>query len=276
MCETVRLIDSHAHLQSEAFASDAGDVLAAARLEGVERLLAPGWDVASSRAGIAFATGRPGVWTSAGVHPHEAASLDDASWAAIRELAADPGVVAIGETGLDYDRGFSPRDAQLVNLRRHLGLALEMGKPLILHCRSKPQARDAQDDLLREMEAAGVDNANWRDRFGPRPPAVLHSFSGPVDYAERALELGCAISFSGLVFRAGEEASAAVARLVPGERLLVETDSPFLSPPGAPRRRNEPSWVKVTARWVAEQRGEDPALPGDGLVAAFDATFAPR
>jgi TatD DNase family protein len=272
----VRLIDSHAHLQSEAFASDAGEVLAAARLEGIERLLAPGWDVASSRAGIAFASGRADVWTSAGVHPHEAASVDDATWAAIRELAADPGVVAIGETGLDYDRDFSPRDAQLVNLRRHLALALDTGKPLILHCRSKPGARDAQDDLLREMENAGVDDGDWRARFGERPPAVLHSFSGPVDYAERALALGCVVSFSGLVFRAGEETSAAVARLVPTERLLVETDSPFLSPPGAPRRRNEPSWVNVTARWVAEQRGEDLRTLGDGLVAAFDATFAPR
>jgi TatD DNase family protein len=272
----VRLIDSHAHLQSEAFASDAAEVLVAARLEGVERFLAPGWNVASSRAGVAFANGRADVWTSAGVHPHEAASVDDASWAAIRELATDPGVVAIGETGLDYDRGFSPREAQLVNLLRHLELARETGKPLILHCRSKLGARDAQDDLLREMESAGVDDGDWRARFGDRPPAVLHSFSGPVDYSERALELGCAVSFSGLVFRAGEEASAAVARLVPAERLLVETDSPFLSPPGAPRRRNEPSWVKVTARWVADQRGDDLRTLGDGLVAAFDATFAPR
>jgi TatD DNase family protein len=272
----VRLVDSHAHLQSEAFASDAAEVLVAARLEGVERLLAPGWNVASSRAGIAFATGRADVWTAAGIHPHEAATADDASWAAIQELAADPSVIAIGETGLDYDRGFSPREAQLVNLRRHVVLARETGKPLILHCRSKPGARDAQDDLLREMDDAGVDDADWRARFGERPPAVLHSFSGPVDYAKRALELGCAVSFSGLVFRAGEEASAVVARLVPVERLLVETDSPFLSPPGAPRRRNEPSWVRVTARWVAEQRGEDLRTFGDGLVTAFDATFVSR
>jgi TatD DNase family protein len=235
----VRLVDSHAHLQSEAFAPDAAEVLVAARLEGVERLLAP-------------------------------------SWAAIRELVADPLVVAIGETGLDYDRGFSPRDPQLLNLRRHLALARETGKPLILHCRSKPDARDAQDDLLREMEDAGVDDDDWRARFGGRPPAVLHSFSGPVDYAEHALELGCAVSFSGLVFRTGEETSVTVARLVPAERLLVETDSPFLSPPGAPRRRNEPSWVKVTARWVAEQRGEDLRTLGDGLVTAFDATFVSR
>jgi TatD DNase family protein len=272
----VRLIDSHAHLQSEAFATDVAEVLAAARIEGVERVLAPGWELASSRAGVDLAGGHPDLWTSAGVHPHEAATVDSGSWAAIGQLATNRGVVAIGETGLDYDRMFSPRDAQLENLRRHLQLALDLGKPLILHCRSRPGARDAQDDLLREMVEAGVGTSAWTDRFGEQPPAVLHSFSGPVDYAERGLELGCAISFSGLVFRAGEESSAVVARLVPVERLLVETDSPFLSPPGAPRRRNEPSWVKVTARWVAQQRGEDPGSLGDGLVAAFDATFAPR
>ena len=109
--------------------------------------------------------------------------------------------------------------------------------------------------------------------FGGRPPAVLHSFSGPVDYGERALELGCAVSFSGLVFRRGEEASAEVARLVPADRLLIETDSPYLSPPGAPRRRNEPLWVAVTARWLAEQRGADADALGEQLVANFDRIF---
>jgi TatD DNase family protein len=99
---------------------------------------------------------------------------------------------------------------------------------------------------------------------------IVHSFSGPVDYAEAVLDLGAAISFSGLVFRPGEEASAEVARLVPAERLLVETDSPFLSPPGAPRRRNQPEWVGVTARWIAEVRGDDPEALGATLVANYD------
>jgi TatD DNase family protein len=173
-------------------------------------------------------------------------------------------VVAIGETGLDYDRAFSPIVSQLANLRRHLSLALHVGKPLILHCRSPRGDRTAQDDLLRELDSAG------------RPAAVLHSFSGPVDYGERAMELGCAISFSGLVFRAGEEASATVARLVPGDRLLVETDAPYLSPPGAPRRRNEPRWVEVSARWLAQQRREDPEALGEALVASYDRAFGPR
>ena len=191
----------------------------------------------------------------------------------LARLAATPVVVAIGETGLDYDRAFSPRPAQLVNLRRNLRLALETGKPAILHCRSQAGARDAQDELIAELRAVGVGGSSWRATFGDRPPAVLHSFSGPVDYAEAALEMGLAISFSGLVFRAGEEASAVVAHLVPEDRVLVETDSPYLSPPGAPRRRNEPLWVEVTARWLATWRKVDPEALGERLVANYDAIF---
>lgn len=265
----MRLVDSHGHLQTRPFDGDRLEVLAAARAAGLERLLAPGFDVPTCHDGIAFAR-EAGADTSVGVHPHVAADVDDAAWAALLPLAEDPVVVAIGETGLDYDRGFSPREAQLANLRRHLALAWTVRKPLILHCRSRAGERDAQDELLAELATAGVGERSWRDRFGDRPPAVLHSFSGPVDYGERALAMGCAISFSGLVFRSGEAASAAVARLVPADRLLVETDSPYLSPPGAPRRRNEPRWVEVTARWVAAERGEDPERLGDALVAAYD------
>ncbi len=256
----MRLIDSHAHLQAEAFASDRETVLFAARDAGVERMLVPGWDLPSSRAAMSFASAN-GVDASAGIHPH-VASESDRDWDAIEELARRPEVVAVGETGLDYDRGFSPREGQLTNLRRHLALALELGKPAILHCRSRPGERDAQDDLLREIHDAG------------RPPALLHSFSGPVDYAERALEMGLAISFSGLAFRSGEEASAMVAAFVPLDRLLVETDSPYLSPPGAPRRRNEPRWVEVTAAWLAEQRLTSLDAIGDQLVANYDRTFS--
>ena len=158
------------------------------------------------------------------------------------ELAADPRVVrAIGETGLDTDRGFSPFADQLVNLRRNLALALATGKPAILHCRSKPGERDAQDALLAELRALGFDGAAARSAFGDRPPAIIHSYSGPLDYGQAVIEMGLAISFSGLVFRAGEEASAAVARLVPEDRLLVETDAPFLSPPGARASATSPS-----------------------------------
>ncbi|MFN8621020.1 MAG: TatD family hydrolase [Chloroflexota bacterium] len=266
----MQLVDSHGHLQTRPFATDAADVLAGARDAGLARLLAPGFDVPTSHGSIAFARAHAGVDASVGVHPHVAAEVDDAAWARLMALARDPAVVAVGETGLDYDRGFSPREAQLANLRRHLALGWELRLPLILHCRSKAGERDAQDELLRELRAAGVGEASWRDRFGGRPPAVLHSFSGPVDYAETALAMGCAISFSGLVFRKGEEPSAEVARIVPDERLLTETDSPYLSPPGADRRRNEPRWVAVTHRWLAERRGADPDALGTVVVAAYD------
>jgi len=269
----MRLIDSHCHLQADRFAGDVDLVVGGARLAGVERILVPGWDHASSSVAVALGDRFDWLDAAVGVHPHEAARIDAADWARIVRLADDPRVVAIGETGLDTDRAFSPLQDQLVNLRRNLALALATGKPAILHCRSKAGERDAQDLLVRELRTAGFGAAAGRDVFGDRPQAIIHSFSGPVDYAERVLDLGLAISFSGLVFRSGEGASAEVVRLVPADRLLVETDSPFLSPPGAPRKRNEPEWVAVTARWVAEQRAEEPEAVGARLVAAYDRVF---
>jgi TatD DNase family protein len=287
----MRLIDSHAHLQAEPFATDLPGVMAAARAAGVERLLVPGWDAGSSRAAVALVRDWRAEWPSewqldaaVGIHPHDAAVATVAEWAAIVQLAADPAVVAIGETGLDFDRMHSPPEAQIANLRRHLGLALETGKPAILHCRSAAGARDAQDALIAELRAAGFGTSLGRAAFGDCPPAVLHSYSGPVDFGVAALEMGLAIAFGGLVFRRGEEASAEVARLVPGERLLIETDSPYLAPPGVPRgsvpgfsgRRNSPEWVRVTGEWLCQQRGETPDTIGAGLVAAYDATFRRR
>jgi TatD DNase family protein len=256
----MRLVDSHCHLQADAFDGDVDLVIGGARLAGVERILVPGWDLASCRRALALTDRFPWLDVAVGVHPHDASNIEDAMWEEFTELAGDPRVVAIGETGLDYDRMFSPILEQLQNLRRNLRLAAETGKPAILHCRSAEGQRDAQDALLNELRAFG--NA--------RPRALIHSYSGPLDYAEAMLELGAAISFSGLVFRAGEETSAEVARMAPRERILVETDSPFLSPPGAPRRRNEPEWVSVTARWVAQQRGIDEDGFGEQLVANYD------
>jgi TatD DNase family protein len=187
--------------------------------------------------------------------------------------AADDRVRAIGETGLDFDRVFSPIPDQLTNLRRNLALALDTGKPAIIHCRSADGRRDAQDTLLDELRLAGIGGPPWLAAFGDRPPAIIHSYSGPLDYGQAVIDLGLAVSFSGLVFRAGEEASAAVAPLVPPDRLLIETDSPFLAPPGAPRSRNEPEWVRVTAAWLAERRGIALDELGPLLVAAYDRTI---
>lgn len=255
----MRLVDSHSHLQADRFAEDVELVVGGARLASVERMLVPAWDAASTERALALCDRFPWLDASAGVHPHDAARVDAAGWARIVAHASDPRAVAIGETGLDFDRVFSPVEDQLANLRRNLALAADTGKPAILHCRSAAGRRDAQDALLGELRGAG----------GPAA-VIIHSFSGPVDYAEAVLDLGAAISFSGLVFRPGEETSAEVARLVPADRILVETDSPFLSPPGAPRRRNEPAFVGITARWLARIRGDDPEALGETLVANYD------
>ena len=259
----MRLVDSHCHVNADRFADDAEDVLAAARAVGVERILVPGWNVASCERARELADRVDWIDIAVGVHPHDAAKVDDTGWRRISGWATDERVRAIGETGLDYDRVFSPIPDQLDNLRRNLRLAAETGKPIILHCRSRAGQRDAQDALLAELTAMGA----------AHPRIVVHSFSGPTDYASAMLDLGAVISFSGLVFRTGEEASADVARSTPCDRIVVETDSPFLAAPGAPKGRNEPRYVGITATWVAERQGADGEAFGDALVATYDRTF---
>lgn len=262
----VPLVDAHCHLNHERFGMEAAAVAEAARVAGVVRLLVPGWNLASSERAVALARELGWLDAAVGIHPHDAAKAVEADWARLETLVADPAVAAIGETGLDLDRLFSPLEAQLENLDRHLDLAARTGKPLVLHCRSKPGRRDSQDLLLERVSA-------WRTGAGRETavPVVLHSFSGPVDYALAAVALGCLVSFSGLVFRAGEEPSAEVARRVPDDALLVETDAPFLAPPGVPGRRNEPVHVRRTAAWLAALRGEALAELGPRLVATYDA-----
>jgi len=273
----VRLIDSHCHLNAERFDGDEEAVLERARTAGLERILVPGWNVASSRRALELVDRFPWLDASVGVHPHDAAKVDDAGWREIAGWATDPGVKAIGETGLDYDRVFSPIPDQLTNLRRNLELALETGKPAIIHVRSKAGSTEAQDATVAALTELGFGSQASLAAFDPdRPPAVIHSFSGSVDYARRVLDLGLAISISGLAFRAGEEATAEVVPLVPAERLLVETDSPFLSPPGAPRGRNEPEWVRITAEWVTARRAATAEAVGDGLVGAYEQVFRAR
>jgi TatD DNase family protein len=270
----MRLIDSHSHIQADRFDPDVDEVVAAARRAGVERMLVPGWDLPSSRKAIGMAEWFAWPHAAVGIHPHEAARATDEIWAEVVELAHDDRVVAIGETGLDFDRVFSPIPDQLANLRRNLALAKELGKPAILHVRSSPGKRDAQDATVEELRAAGLATDSGRQAFGGRPPAVIHSYSGPVDYARTVLDLGLAISISGLAFRDGEEATAEAVTLIPAERLLIETDAPFLPAPGAPKKRNAPEWVWLTAAWVAQRREVDPEVLGEGLVAAYDSVFA--
>jgi len=272
----MRLVDSHCHLNADRFERDVDQVVGAARLAGLERILVPGWNLASSRRALDLVERFDWLDAAVGVHPHDAAKVDDEGWARIVASASDERVVAIGETGLDYDRVFSPIPDQLTNLRRNLALAVVTGKPAILHCRSAAGRRDAQDALLAELRAAGVGAGAWAASFGDRPPVVIHSYSGPTDYARAMLDLGASISFSGLVFRRGEETSAEVAAMTPAERLLIETDAPFLAPPGAPRSRNEPEYVGITAEWVADCRGVPAEALGSTLVGAYERTFPRR
>lgn len=274
----MRLIDSHCHLNAERFAGDEAAVLAGAREAGLERILVPGWNLASCERAMALVAEHEWLDGAVGVHPHDAAKVDDAAWARIASVALDERVVAIGETGLDFDRVFSPIPDQLENLRRNLALALDTGKPAILHVRSANGRSDAQDAIVEELERAGFGSQASAAAFGAsRPPALIHSFSGSVEYARRVLSIGLAISISGLAFRRGEESTADVVPLVAAERLLIETDSPFLSALGAPKGRNEPAFVGITCAWVAERRAAAAATWADGdLVAAYDATFRSR
>jgi len=270
----VRLVDSHCHLQADRFEADSEAVAEAARAAGVERLLVPGWDLTSSRDALDLVDRIPWLNAAVGIHPHEAGKAGAGDWPEIARLARDPRVVAIGETGLDYDRVFSPIPDQLANLRRHLALALETGKPAILHVRSPAGRRDAQDVTVAELERAGFGGSGGTAAFGEGPPAVIHSFSGSIDYARAVLDLGLAISISGLAFRAGEEATADVVPIVLTDRLLIETDAPFLSPPGAPRARNAPEWVRLTGAWVSERRRPSSGDRDGAFVRAYEATFS--
>jgi TatD DNase family protein len=268
----MRLVDSHCHLQADRFDTDRAAVLERARASGVERILVPGWTEESSRAALELAGRHPWLDAAAGIHPHEAGRAGPPEWQAIVRLARDQRVVAVGETGLDYDRLFAPAEAQRTNLARHLELGLELGKPVIIHCRSAAGDPRAHDDVIELLEAAGI-RASKRAVQEP-PTALIHSFSGSAEFASEILARGLAISISGLAFRGGEEPTFhAVVPMTPSNRLLVETDSPYLSPPGAPRRRNEPEWVRVTADRVRAARDEAVDAFGDSLVAAYDGTF---
>jgi len=240
------LFDTHAHLHFPDFADDLPAVLERARAAGVTRLLTIGTDVETSRAAIAVAERDPLVWASVGIHPHDAAEADDMVLAEIERLAAHPRVIAIGEIGLDFFRNLSSRDAQERTLRRMLELGHNTGKPVLIHC------RDAHAETLAILAEAGVG-----ERGG-----FMHCFSGDVAIARRCLDLGLTISLAGPVTYPNARALPDVARFVPGDRLVVETDCPYLPPQGHRGKRNEPAYLAFTAARVAELRGEPLATLG--------------
>jgi TatD DNase family protein len=237
------LFDTHAHLHDPAFADDRAAVLDRARRAGVGLMLAVGTDPETSRAAVALAAAHADVYAAVGIHPHDAAQADGAALADIAALAGAPKVVAIGEIGLDYYRNLSPREIQREVLRAHLALARAVRKPVLLHC------REAHADLLAVLEAEGVAAAG----------GILHCFSGDLAVARRGLALGLLISIAGPVTYPSARRLGEVVRDLGAERLVLETDCPYLPPQGWRGQRNEPAYLPATAARVAELCGMSPA-----------------
>ncbi|MHA1538512.1 MAG: TatD family hydrolase [Alphaproteobacteria bacterium] len=234
------LVDSHCHLEYPAFEEDFAAMMARAAEAGVGAMLTIGTTLSGFEKVRAIAEAHDNVWCTVGVHPHEAEpeGLDRPD--RLIELSRHARVVGIGESGLDYYYEHSPREAQRVNFRAHVEAARQTGLPLIVHTRD---ADDETMDILEEEHAKGA--------FG----GVIHCFSASQTLAKRALELGFFISFSGIVtFRKAEEVQA-VAQSTPLERILVETDAPYLAPMPNRGKRNEPAFVADTADFVAKLRG---------------------
>jgi len=234
------LVDTHAHLHFPEFAGDLEAVLERARAAGVRCMVTIGTDVESSRAAVALAGREPDVWAAVGIHPHAAGLADEARLAEIERLAAAPRVVAIGETGLDFFRLLSPRDAQELAFRAQLALARRLRKPVLVHC------RDAHEETLAILAEVPVGEAG----------GIMHCFSGDTAIARRCLDLGLLISLAGPVTYPKARALPEVAKVVPADRLVVETDCPFLPPQPYRGKRNEPAYLAVTAARVAELRAE--------------------
>jgi TatD DNase family protein len=233
----VGLVDTHAHLMDPAFDADRDGVLARARAAGVTRLVLVGYDRATSQAAVELTRELPGCGAAVGIHPNSAAEATDADFAALAALARAPEVVAIGETGLDYYRQHTPHARQRESFRWHLRLARELGLPVIVHNRL------ADSDVASAAESHSGSG-------------VLHCFSSTdPSYLERMLDLGYFVSFAGpITFKNAEELRSMAAR-VPHQRVLVETDCPYLAPMPHRGDRNEPAFVRYTAICVAEVLG---------------------
>jgi TatD DNase family protein len=244
------VIDSHTHLDRGPASED--ELVAAARAAGVRRILTIGMDSASCRAALAAAERHEEVFAALGRHPNDAGGYDDATTTELRELAAHPACRAIGETGLDYYRDYAPREEQERAFLAQIALARETGKPLVIHTRA------AEEDTMATLtaEADGLE-------------VVLHCFS-MTERLDECLEHGWWVSFAGNVTYPKSQDLAEAAARVPLDRLLVETDAPYLTPQAVRKERNQPANVVHTARFVAERRGID----YEELEAAVEANAA--
>ncbi|MBI4682472.1 MAG: YchF/TatD family DNA exonuclease [Nitrospirae bacterium] len=232
------LIDTHCHLEMDAFDDDRADVVKRAEEAGIRYLINAGSDRDGNIRGLEVSKEFPNVYASVGIHPHDAKTLDESLYKEVKKWAKEPKVIAIGEIGLDYHYLHSPKGVQIEAFRRQLALAKELGLPVIVH------SREAKNDTMRVLREETADTLG-----------VLHCFSGDIDMAKKAMELGFYISIAGPVtFRNAAELRE-VAKFVPDDFLLIETDAPYLSPVPLRGKRNEPSFLKYTAKVVADLRG---------------------
>lgn len=237
------LVDSHCHLDFPDFASDLDAVVARAEAAGVGRVVTISTRVKQHAQVLSIAERFPNVTCSVGTHPHHAHEELDIPADDLIARAAHPKVVAIGEAGLDYHYDNSPRDAQAQGFRAHIAAARASKLPLVIHSRS------ADDDMARILE----------DEMGQGPfSAVLHCYTGGPELARRAVELGCYIGFTGIVTFKNSADLRAIAKDVPADRFLVETDAPYLAPPPYRGKRNEPAYVVEVAKVLAEVRAVSP------------------
>jgi TatD DNase family protein len=233
------LIDSHCHLDMEASQDDIDDIIRSAEQCRVHTIITIGIDLASSQRAVELAHTYPGVYASVGIHPHSAEEGDDAVYQQLRELAASAKVVAYGEIGLDYAKQYAPVECQRVEFSRQLELAKELELPVIIHDR---EAHEDTVHIIREQ--------------GPFPAGgVMHCFSGDMAFAHQVLDLGLYISIPGIVTFKNALALQKVAQEIPLDRMLLETDGPFLTPAPFRGKRNRPEYLLYTAAVVAELRG---------------------
>ena len=253
------IVDSHCHLDFEALSRDLDGVIARARAAGVHTMVTISTRVRRFDDVRAIAEAHDGVWCTVGTHPHNAAEETDVTAEELAGLARHPKVVGIGEAGLDYHYDFAPRDVQAASFRVHVEAARRTGLPLVIHSRS------AEADT-----AAILEDEMGKGAFQP----LLHCFSSGIELAERGLAIGAYVSFSGIVtFRSAEEIRAA-ARLTPIDRILVETDAPYLAPVPHRGRTNEPAYTALTLACLAEVKGVSVADMAKATSANFFRLFA--
>lgn len=233
------LIDSHCHLNDRQFQRDQRQVLERARQQGVETIVCVGYDLPSSEEVLALAEKYDNLYVVVGVHPHDAKGVDEKTYQALEKLAQSPKVVAIGEMGLDYYRDLSPRKTQQEVFRRQIQLARQLKLPIVVH------DRDAHSEVMRIL----------REEKAYEVGGVLHCFSGGWEMARECIDLGFYISLAGPVTYNNAKKPQEVARKVPLDWLLVETDAPYLTPEPLRGRRNEPANVRLVAEKIASLRG---------------------